>query len=61
MEIEQLTALLVLAEHERITDAAAALQMSQPTLSRLLARAENELGTRLFEREAGRRAAQSPR
>src|ERR1700677_1207006 len=52
MEIEQLTALLVLAEHERITDAAAALQMSQPTLSRLLARAENELGTRLFEREA---------
>jgi DNA-binding transcriptional LysR family regulator len=26
--------------------------MSQPTLSRLLARAENELGTRLFERDA---------
>ena len=52
MEIEQLGALLVLAEHERITDAAAALRMSQPTLSRLLARAENELGTRLFEREA---------
>jgi LysR family transcriptional regulator, transcription activator of glutamate synthase operon len=52
VEIEQLFALLVLAEHERITDAAAALRMSQPTLSRLLARAESELGTRLFERAA---------
>jgi LysR family transcriptional activator of glutamate synthase operon len=51
MEIEQLRALLLLADHERITDAAAALRMTQPTLSRLLARAEGELGTRLFERD----------
>src|SRR5271170_1679270 len=52
MDIEELSRLLVLAEHERITDAAEALQMSQPTLSRLLARAEHDLGTRLFERDA---------
>lgn len=52
MQIEDLDRLLVLAEYERITDAAAALRLSQPTLSRLLARAENELGTRLFERDA---------
>jgi LysR family transcriptional regulator, transcription activator of glutamate synthase operon len=52
MDIEELSRLLVLAEHERITDAAEALQLSQPTLSRLLARAEHELGTRLFERDA---------
>jgi DNA-binding transcriptional LysR family regulator len=45
--------LLALAEHGQVTDAAAALKMSQPTLSRLLARAESELGTRLFERDAG--------
>jgi DNA-binding transcriptional LysR family regulator len=45
--------LLALAEHGQVTDAAAALKMSQPTLSRLLARAETEVGTRLFERDAG--------
>jgi LysR family transcriptional regulator, transcription activator of glutamate synthase operon len=52
MDIDELRRLLVLAEHERITDAAEALQMSQPTLSRLLARVEQELETRLFERDA---------
>src|SRR6202050_3643971 len=52
MDIEELNRLLVLAENERITDAAAELQMSQPTLSRLLARVERELGARLFERDA---------
>ena len=45
--------MLALAEHGQVTDAAAALKMSQPTLSRLLARAETEVGTRLFERDAG--------
>jgi DNA-binding transcriptional LysR family regulator len=43
---------VTLAEHERLTDAATALRMNQPTLSRLLARVELELGTRLFERDA---------
>src|SRR6202044_844144 len=52
MAIDEFKRLLVLAEYERITDAAEALQMSQPTLSRLLARAEHELGVRLFERDA---------
>jgi LysR family transcriptional activator of glutamate synthase operon len=50
--IDDLRRLLVLADHERLTDAAAALRMSQPTLSRLLARVEDQLGARLFERDA---------
>jgi DNA-binding transcriptional LysR family regulator len=53
VDIEDLRRLLTLADHGQITDAAAAMRMTQPTLSRLLARAENRLGTRLFEREAG--------
>jgi DNA-binding transcriptional LysR family regulator len=40
--------LLSLADYGHVTDAAAVLRVSQPTLSRLLARAEGELGTRLF-------------
>jgi DNA-binding transcriptional LysR family regulator len=52
MQIEDLARLLTLADHGQITDAAAALRTTQPTLSRLLARAEDELGTRLFERDA---------
>jgi DNA-binding transcriptional LysR family regulator len=51
MQIDDLARLLALAEHGQITDAAAALRTTQPTLSRLLARAEGELGTRLFERD----------
>ena len=50
--IDDLRRLVTLADHERITDAATALGISQPTLSRLLARVEQELGTRLFERDA---------
>jgi len=42
--------LVALAEHQHVTDTAAALGVSQPTLSRALARVEDELGTRLFER-----------
>lgn len=52
MQVEDLRRLVVLASHARITDAAAALRMPQPTLSRLLTRVEDELGTRLFERDA---------
>jgi DNA-binding transcriptional LysR family regulator len=52
VDIEDLRRLLALAHHGRVTDAATVLQMSQPTLSRLLARVENGLGTRLFERTA---------
>src|SRR3954471_1569256 len=50
VQIEDLRRLLVLAGHERVTDAAAALQMSQPTLSRLLARVEEEIRTQIFPR-----------
>lgn len=42
--------LLALAEHQHVTDTAALLGTSQPTLSRALARVEAELGTRVFER-----------
>src|ERR1700760_2597217 len=51
VQIEDLARLLTLADHGQITDAAAALRVTQPTVSRLLARAEDELGTRLFERD----------
>jgi DNA-binding transcriptional LysR family regulator len=53
VQIEDLRRLLALADYGQVTDAAAALRISQPTLSRLLARAENVLGTRLFERDGG--------
>lgn len=52
VQIEDLRGLLALGEHQHVTEAAAALQTSQPTLSRLLARVEAELGARLFERDA---------
>ncbi|WP_052593667.1 LysR family transcriptional regulator [Luteipulveratus mongoliensis] len=45
---------VVLAEEENVTAAAARLQMSQPTLSRMLGRLERRLGVPLFDRH-GRR------
>ncbi|MDR7253091.1 DNA-binding transcriptional LysR family regulator [Nocardioides sp. BE266] len=48
--IRDLEWLLALAEHGHVTDAASALGTSQPTLSRALARIEDELGVRVFER-----------
>jgi DNA-binding transcriptional LysR family regulator len=51
VQIEDLRSLLALGEHEHVTEAAAALHTSQPTLSRLLARVEADLGARLFERD----------
>ena len=50
MLLRDLDWLLVLAEHEHVTETAAVLRTSQPTLSRALARVEAELGTRVFER-----------
>ncbi|MEU8817146.1 LysR family transcriptional regulator [Actinoplanes sp. NPDC048796] len=50
--IEELRALLALGEHRHVTEAAAVLGTTQPTLSRLLKRVEDELGARLFERDA---------
>lgn len=50
MLIRDLDWLLALAEYEHVTDTAAVLGTTQPTLSRALARVEGELGTRIFER-----------
>ncbi|OBA85686.1 LysR family transcriptional regulator [Mycobacteriaceae bacterium 1482268.1] len=50
MNLEELHWFVVLAETEHVTDAAAELSVSQPTLSRALARFEREAGTPLFDR-----------
>lgn len=50
MIVRDLEWLLAVAEHEHVTEAAAALGVPQPTLSRALARLEAELGARLLER-----------
>ena len=50
MNLEELRWFVVLAETEHVTDAAAELNVSQPTLSRALARFEREAGTPLFDR-----------
>ncbi|WP_297621216.1 LysR family transcriptional regulator [Nocardioides sp.] len=42
--------LVELADHGHVTETAASLGTSQPTLSRALARLEDELGVRIFER-----------
>lgn len=50
MNLEELRWFVVLAETEHVTDAAAELSVSQPTLSRALARFEREAGAPLFDR-----------
>lgn len=50
MQVRDLAWLLAVAEHGHVTDSAAALGTSQPTLSRALARMEDELGVRLLAR-----------
>lgn len=50
MHLDELGWFVVLAETEHVTDAAAELNISQPTLSRALARLEAQLGTPLFDR-----------
>ncbi|MEO7267679.1 MAG: LysR family transcriptional regulator [Knoellia sp.] len=50
MHLRDLEWLLALAEHGHVTDTATTLGVSQPTLSRALARIEVDLGARLFER-----------
>ena len=50
MHLEELQWFVVLAETEHVTEAAAELGISQPTLSRALARFEEQAGTALFDR-----------
>lgn len=52
MLVRDLAWLVALAEAGQVTDAAAVLGVSQPTLSRALSRMEAEVGARLFERTA---------
>jgi DNA-binding transcriptional LysR family regulator len=48
--VRDLEWLVALADHQHVTDTAAVLGVSQPTLSRALSRVEGELDARLFER-----------
>ena len=50
MHLDELHWFVVLAETEHVTDAAAELQISQPTLSRAIARLEDQVGVALFDR-----------
>jgi DNA-binding transcriptional LysR family regulator len=50
VNLEELRWFVVLAETEHVTDAAVELAVSQPTLSRALARFEREAGAPLFDR-----------
>src|SRR4051794_11045100 len=54
MDLLQLRYFQVLAAQQHVTRAAEQLHVSQPSLSRTLARLEHELGARLFDRD-GRR------
>ncbi|MDP0396800.1 LysR family transcriptional regulator [Tsukamurella strandjordii] len=51
---DDLVRFITLAETAHMTDAAALLRITQPTLSRTLARLEADLGTPLFDRRHGR-------
>jgi LysR family transcriptional regulator, hydrogen peroxide-inducible genes activator len=51
MEIEQLRHFMKVAEYSNFTKAAVAIPLSQPALSRSIARLEDELGQPLFERQ----------
>ncbi|MGW0160377.1 LysR family transcriptional regulator [Mycobacterium sp. NPDC003323] len=50
MDLDELHWFVVLAETEHVTDAAAELGISQPTLSRALSRLEARVGAPLFDR-----------
>jgi LysR family transcriptional regulator, transcription activator of glutamate synthase operon len=50
MNLDELHWFVALAESEHMTDAAAELNITQPTLSRALARLEHQIGTPLFDR-----------
>ena len=51
MELEQLRQFLLVAEHQNFTRAAEEIGLSQPALSRSIARLESDLGQPVFERQ----------
>src|SRR5947208_2509200 len=51
VEWQQLEYFREVAQHEHITQAASQLSVSQPAVSRSIARLEHELGVPLFERQ----------
>ncbi|MFG3258501.1 LysR family transcriptional regulator [Streptomyces sp. NPDC048172] len=59
MDLLQLRYFRTVARYEHISRAAAELHVSQPSVSRTIARLEDELGTPLFDRE-GRRIQLNP-
>ena len=52
MKIRDLECILTVAEHRSFTKAAKALYISQPSLSAIISRAEEEMGVALFDRSA---------
>jgi LysR family transcriptional activator of glutamate synthase operon len=50
VDLDELRWFVVLAETQHVTDAAAELRVTQPTLSRALSRLEREVGAQLFDR-----------
>ena len=51
MELHQLNCFLEVAKLEHITQAAEQLHITQPALSKVIARLEEDLGVKLFDRE----------
>jgi DNA-binding transcriptional LysR family regulator len=54
VDVQQVRCVVAIADHGTFTQAAAALHITQPTLSYTIAKLERELGARLFERSAAR-------
>jgi LysR family transcriptional activator of glutamate synthase operon len=54
VEVRELEWFITLAETENVTSAAVQLHISQPTLSRALARIERRVGVKLFDRHQNR-------